>query len=65
MLNKIIPRTEYLNKLKGFRNNGLIKVIMGPRRCGKSFLLKLFQQELLKSGVAADHIIKGFVRPRH
>lgn len=57
MLNKIIPRTEYLNKLKGFRNNGLIKVIMGPRRCGKSFLLKLFQQELLKSGVAADHIV--------
>lgn len=57
MLNKIIPRTEYLNKLKGFRNNGLIKVIMGPRRCGKSFLLKLFQQELLKSGVAADHIL--------
>lgn len=57
MLNKVIPRTEYIGKLKGFRNNGLIKVIMGPRRCGKSFLLKLFQQELLKSGVAADHII--------
>lgn len=57
MLNNIIPRTEYIKKLNGFQNNGLIKVIMGPRRCGKSFLLKLFQQELLDRGIAANHLI--------
>ncbi len=58
MLSIIIPRTEYIKKLNGFQNNGLIKVIMGPRRCGKSFLLKLFQQELLDKGIAPSHLIR-------
>ena len=58
MLSNIIPRTEYIKKLNGFQNNGLIKVIMGPRRCGKSFLLKLFQQELLDKGIAPSHLIR-------
>ena len=57
MLNNIIPRTEYIEKLKCFQNNGLIKVIMGPRRCGKSYLLKLFQNELLNKGVTPSHLI--------
>lgn len=57
MLNNIISRPDYLKKLTGFQNNNLIKVIMGPRRCGKSFLLKLFQKDLLNRGIESDHLI--------
>lgn len=57
MLNNIISRPDYLKKLTGFQNNNLIKVIMGPRRCGKSFLLKLFQKDLLNRGIEPDHLI--------
>ena len=57
MLSNVISRPDYLKKLTGFQNNGLIKVIMGPRRCGKSFLLKLFQKDLLDRGVEPDHLI--------
>ena len=54
-----IRRDFYLNKLIKRKNNGLIKVITGVRRCGKSYLLNnLFYHHLLESGVAADHIIR-------
>lgn len=54
-----IQRTFYLNKLIDRKNNGLIKVITGIRRCGKSYLLnKIFYQYLRDNGVAADHIIR-------
>lgn len=54
-----IKRDYYLNKLIAKKHNGLIKVITGMRRCGKSYLLfNLFRQHLLSSGVAADHIIE-------
>lgn len=54
-----IKRDFYLNKLIKRKHNGLIKVITGIRRCGKSYLLNtLFYQHLLSSGVPADHIIK-------
>ena len=54
-----IRRDYYLNKLIQRRQNGLIKVITGVRRCGKSYLLNtIFYQHLLKSGVAEDHIIR-------
>ena len=54
-----IRRDFYLDKLIKRKNNGLIKVIMGIRRCGKSYLLNnLFYHHLLESGVAADHIIR-------
>ena len=53
-----IRRDFYLNKLIKRKNNGLIKVITGIRRCGKSYLLNtLFYRHLLESGVDADHII--------
>lgn len=54
-----IRRDFYLDKLIKRKNNGLIKVITGIHRCGKSYLLNnLFYQYLLESGVDADHIIR-------
>ena len=54
-----IKRDYYLNKLIEAKNDGLIKVITGIRRCGKSYLLNmLFYNYLLESGVDEDHIIK-------
>ncbi|MBQ7647020.1 MAG: ATP-binding protein [Clostridia bacterium] len=54
-----IKRDYYLNKLISRKNNGLIKVITGVRRCGKSYLLNmLFYRHLLDSGVSDDHIVK-------
>ena len=54
-----IKRDYYLNKLISRKNNGLIKVITGVRRCGKSYLLNtLFYRHLLDSGISEDHIVK-------
>lgn len=54
-----IRRDFYLEKLIKRKNNGLIKVITGIRRCGKSYLLNnIFYNHLLNSGVEADHIIR-------
>lgn len=54
----IIDREEYLKRLIVRRDNGLVKVITGPRRSGKSFLLDpLYKNYLLGQGVAQDHII--------
>ena len=54
-----IRRDFYLDKLIQRKNNGLIKVITGIRRCGKSYLLNtLFYQHLLDSGVPKEHIIR-------
>lgn len=54
-----IPRPTYLSQLIAGQQNGLIKIITGLRRCGKSFLLfRIFADHLLQSGVSADHIIK-------
>ena len=54
-----IRRDTYLNKLISKRHNGLIKVITGVRRCGKSYLLfELFREYLRKSQVPDDHIIE-------
>lgn len=54
-----IKRDYYLNKLIKRKNNGLIKVVTGIRRCGKSYLLNtLFYNHLLESGVDKEHIIR-------
>ena len=54
-----IKRDSYLEQLKIRKDNGMIKIITGIRRCGKSFLLfVLFKKYLLGSGVDHDHIIE-------
>lgn len=54
-----IKRDYYLNKLIKRKNNGLVKVITGIRRCGKSYLLNtIFYKHLLDSGVTEDHVIR-------
>ena len=54
-----IERKKYLDELISLRHNGMIKVITGMRRCGKSYLLfELFASWLEKAGIASDHIIK-------
>lgn len=54
-----IKRELYLDKLIRHKHNGMIKVITGIRRCGKSYLLfELFYKHLLSLGIKEDHIIK-------
>lgn len=53
----MIERKEYLNALKRWQDKQVIKVITGIRRCGKSTLMELFQQELRKQGVPEDRMI--------
>ena len=56
---KEIKRTLYLNKLIQRKENHLIKIVTGIRRCGKSYLLDpLFKNYLLSTGIKEDHIIK-------
>lgn len=55
----IIKRDIYLNRLIERQNNGMVKVITGIRRCGKSFLLfRLYKEYLITSGINSDHIIE-------
>ncbi|MEZ3549403.1 ATP-binding protein [Bacteroides acidifaciens] len=55
----VIPRDRYLELLVSRKHNGLIKIITGMRRCGKSFLLfKLFKEHLIAEGVPESHIIR-------
>ena len=54
-----IKRDAYLEQLKIRKDNGMIKIITGIRRCGKSFLLfVLFKKYLLENGVDKEHIIE-------
>ena len=54
-----IKRDYFLNQLISRKHNGLIKIITGVRRCGKTYLLnKLFYRHLLEAGVAEDHILR-------
>ena len=54
-----IKRDSYLNQLIGKENNGLVKVVTGVRRCGKTYLLfNLFHGYLRQSGVPESHLIE-------
>lgn len=55
---RIYRREKYLKRMRGFyHDDGMIKVITGVRRCGKSCLMQSIADELVESGVASDHII--------
>ena len=55
----VIKREYYLNQLIAGTHNGLIKIVTGLRRSGKSYLLfNLFGSYLKEQGVSEDHIIK-------
>lgn len=57
-MDKVFKREEYLKRIRGFYNDfGMIKVITGIRRCGKSFLLKSIIKELIENGVKEKDII--------
>ena len=56
---KRIERQKYLDELISLKENGMIKVITGMRRCGKSYLLfEIFSSYLESNGVESNHIIK-------
>ena len=58
MENTYIKRETYLQKLIARMNNGEVKIVTGPRRCGKSWLLKrIFKDYLLANGVPKENII--------
>ena len=58
-MNIEIKRDYYLEQLISRMDNGLIKIVTGIRRCGKSYLLRtLFKKYLLEQGVSEDHIIE-------
>lgn len=58
-MDMIIKRESYLDQIIRRQHNGLIKIITGIRRCGKSYLLRtLYKEYLLRSGVKEDHIIE-------
>ena len=56
---KEISRKTYLNKLVSRKENGMIKVVTGIRRSGKSYLLDpIFMNYLINKGIQSNHIIK-------
>lgn len=58
IINNLYPREKYLAKIRGFYHEcEIIKVLSGVRRCGKSSIMNLIMNELLKDGVSKDNIL--------
>lgn len=53
----MILRSTYLEKLERLKDKQIIKVLTGVRRCGKSTILEMFQEQLLNDGVQESQII--------
>ncbi len=53
----MIVRPHYMNALKTYRDVPLVKILSGIRRCGKSTILEMLKEDLIQSGIPADHII--------
>ena len=53
----MIERKEYLQRLYDWKDEQVIKVVTGIRRCGKSTLLKQYQEKLMQSGILPEQII--------
>lgn len=54
----MIKRELYIQQIRPFINQNIVKVLTGIRRCGKSVMLRLIQEELLERGVAEDQILQ-------
>ena len=58
-MSSTIIREKYLSKIRGFYDSNLVKILVGIRRCGKSYLLNtIFENYLLEQGIDKEHIIK-------
>ena len=58
-ITEMVKRDKYLTELVSLQGNGMIKIITGMRRCGKSYLLfEIFVSYLEQNGIKSDHIIK-------
>jgi predicted AAA+ superfamily ATPase len=55
-MNQLIERKKYMQILRNLKDQNIIKVITGVRRCGKSTLLQMFADELLQNGVRQEQI---------
>ena len=53
----LVERKEYLEALLSWKDEQVIKVVTGIRRCGKSTLLSQFQQRLLQDGISSEQIV--------
>ena len=53
----MIVRPHYMKALKTYRNLPLVKILAGIRRCGKSTILEMLKDDLIKDGISSDHII--------
>mgnify|MGYP000502160924 CR=1 FL=1 len=59
----LFERKYYLSQLQNADGNGMIKIITGMRRCGKSFLLfNIFRKSLLERGIHEDQLLKSIWR---
>jgi len=56
-MDRLIERQDYLNKLLAYKDKGMIKVVTGLRRSGKSTLLTLYRSRLLETGIAPEQIV--------
>ena len=54
----MIVRPYYLDILRTYRNVPLVKILAGIRRCGKSTILDMLRDDMIGSGIAADHVIQ-------
>ena len=52
-----VPRPQYLQVLKKYKDIPLVKILVGIRRCGKSTILEMLKEDLQDSGIKEDHII--------
>ncbi len=53
----MLKREIYLNRIRGFYDSDLVKILVGIRRCGKSVILKQIMNEIKEKGVQEDHIL--------
>ena len=61
----MIKRELYMSRIRPFIGTELVKVMTGIRRCGKSVMLELIQQELAESGVSRAQFIKKQIGRAH